>query len=52
MHLTGDAVVDKFRANAGLVFDPERVARPIQLVQRLEALTDVTELMDAVTTGS
>lgn len=52
LHLTGDAVVDKFRANAGLVFDPARVGRPIQLVQRLEALTDVTELMDAVTTGS
>ena len=52
MHLTGDAVVDKFRANAGVVFDSVRVGRPIQLVQRLEAMTDVTELMDAVTTGS
>jgi 2-methylcitrate dehydratase PrpD len=50
-HLTGDAVVDKFRANAGLVFDPERVGRPIEMVQRLEALADVTELMDTVTTG-
>jgi 2-methylcitrate dehydratase PrpD len=52
MHLTGDAVVDKFRANAGLVFDPVRVGRPIELMQRLETMTDVTELMDAVTTGS
>ena len=51
MHLTGDAVLDKFRANAGVVFDRERVGRPIQLVQRLEAMADVTELMDTVTTG-
>jgi 2-methylcitrate dehydratase PrpD len=50
MHLTGDAVVDKFRANAGFVLDRAQVARPIQLVQRLETLADVTELMDAVTT--
>jgi 2-methylcitrate dehydratase PrpD len=49
MHLTGDAVVDKFRANAAYVFDRERIARPIQLVQRLEAVSDVGELMDAVT---
>jgi 2-methylcitrate dehydratase PrpD len=49
MHLTGDAVVDKFRANAAYVFDRERIARPIQLVQRLEAVADVGELMDAVT---
>lgn len=52
VHLTGDAVIDKFRANAGLVFDPERVGRPIRLVERLEAMTDVTELMNTVTTGS
>ena len=51
-HLMGDAVVDKFRANASVVFDPARVGRSIELVQRLEATTDVTELMDAVTTGS
>jgi 2-methylcitrate dehydratase PrpD len=52
MHLTGDAVIDKFRANAGVVFDQEKVGKPIQLVQCLEELDDVTELMDAVTTGS
>jgi 2-methylcitrate dehydratase PrpD len=51
-HLTGAAVVEKFRANAGVVFEPERVGRLIPLVQRLEAVADVTELMDAVTTGS
>jgi hypothetical protein len=49
-HLTGDAVVDKFRANAGVVFDPARVGRSIELVQRLDTMTDVTELLDAVTT--
>lgn len=49
MHLTGPAVVDKFRANAGRVFDRERVSRTIQLTGRLEALADVTDLMDAVT---
>ena len=51
MHLTGDAVVDKFRANAGFVLDREHVGRSIQLVERLETLADLTELMDAVTTG-
>ncbi len=49
-HLTGDAVIDKFRANAGVVFEPERGGRPIQLVQHLDGVKDVTELMDAVTT--
>lgn len=52
MHLTGDAVVDKFRANAGFVLDREQVSRSIGLVERLETLADATELMDAVTTGS
>jgi 2-methylcitrate dehydratase PrpD len=52
MHLTGDAVVDKFRANAGFVFNGDRIGRPIQLVQRLEAVKDVTEVVDAVTTAS
>jgi 2-methylcitrate dehydratase PrpD len=51
MHLTGDAVVDKFRRNAGFVLDREQVGRSIQLVERLDTLADVTELMDAVTTG-
>ncbi|MBI3329042.1 MAG: MmgE/PrpD family protein [Nitrospinae bacterium] len=50
MHLTGDAVIDKFRANASVVFEPERVTQVIRLVQRLEAVDDMTELMDAVTT--
>ncbi len=51
MHLTGEAVLDKFRANASGVLGRERTARPIELVQRLEALKDAAELMDAVTTG-
>ncbi len=52
MHLTGDAVLDKFRANAGGVLGRERIARPIELVQRMETMKDVAELMDAVTTAS
>ncbi|MEE8443603.1 MAG: MmgE/PrpD family protein [Dehalococcoidia bacterium] len=52
MHLTGDAVVDKFRANAGYVFDQDRIGQPIQLVQELEKLGDACQLMDSVTTGS
>jgi 2-methylcitrate dehydratase PrpD len=49
MHLTGDAVVEKFRANAACVFDRERIDRSIRLVQRMEGIGDVNELMDAVT---
>ena len=52
MHLTGDAVLDKFRANVAEVLGSKRSARPIELVQGLEAMKDVAELMDAVTTGS
>ena len=52
MHLTGDAVVDKFRANAGFVFDREQVGRSIHLVQRLETMANVAELMDTVTVGT
>ncbi|MEE9533396.1 MAG: MmgE/PrpD family protein, partial [Acidimicrobiia bacterium] len=51
-HLTGDAVVDKFRANASFVFGQEEIGEPIQMVQRLEDLDDVSELMDAVTVTS
>ncbi len=50
-HLTGDAVLDKFRANAEATLGRERVALTIELVQRLEKLRDVAELMDAVTTA-
>lgn len=49
-HLTGDAVLDKFRLNAEATLGRERVALAISLVQRLEKLKDVAELMDAVTT--
>jgi 2-methylcitrate dehydratase PrpD len=51
LHLTGDAVVDKFRGNASAVFDQEHLDQPIQLVQRLEELDDVTALMNTVTMG-
>jgi 2-methylcitrate dehydratase PrpD len=49
-HVTGDAVLDKFRLNTEAVLGRERVARTIELVQRMEKLKDVAELMDAVTT--
>lgn len=52
MHLTGEAVLDKFRMNAATVLGTKRTARPIELMQRLEKLKDVAELMDAVTTES
>ncbi len=49
-HLTGDAVLDKFRLNAQATLGSKRVALTINLVQRLEKLHDIAELMDAVTT--
>ena len=49
MHLTGDAVIDKFRANASFVLDQEKIGQGLQLVQGLEDLEDVNALMDAVT---
>jgi 2-methylcitrate dehydratase PrpD len=49
MHLTGDAVVDKFRANASAVLDQEKIGQGMQLVQGLEDLEDVNALMDTVT---
>ena len=52
MHLTGDAVIDKFRANAGFVFGQEELGQPIQLVERLADLDDVSKLMDTVTMTS
>ncbi|MDP7533866.1 MAG: MmgE/PrpD family protein [SAR202 cluster bacterium] len=50
-HLTGDEVLDKFRANAGNVFAQEKLGAPIQLVEDLADLDDISTLMDAVTTG-
>ncbi|MCH7931895.1 MAG: MmgE/PrpD family protein, partial [Proteobacteria bacterium] len=52
MHLTGDAVVDKFRANAGVVFDQEQMSQPVRIVEHLDELDDISSLMDTVTTGS
>jgi 2-methylcitrate dehydratase PrpD len=49
-HLTGDAVIDKFRLNAEATLGRERAALTIDLVQRLEKLKDAAELMDVVTT--
>jgi 2-methylcitrate dehydratase PrpD len=51
MHLTGDAVLEKFRLNAERILGKDRAANAIDLVQRLETLTDVSQLLDAVTTA-
>jgi 2-methylcitrate dehydratase PrpD len=51
-HLTGDAVIDKFRMNTEGILGKERVATAIELAQRLEKVKDVADLMNAVTTGS
>jgi hypothetical protein len=51
-HLTGEAVLEKFRLNAEHVLGKDRCATAIDLVQRLETLTDVAQLLDAVTLGS
>jgi 2-methylcitrate dehydratase PrpD len=48
-HLTGDAVVEKFRLNAEHILGKERTTIAIELVQRLETLADVAQLLDAVT---
>jgi 2-methylcitrate dehydratase PrpD len=48
-HLTGEAVLDKFRMNTESILGKERSAAAIALVQRLESVTDVAQLMDAVT---
>jgi hypothetical protein len=50
MHLTGDAVLEKFRLNAEHILGKDRAATAIDLTQRLETLTDVAQLLDAVTT--
>jgi 2-methylcitrate dehydratase PrpD len=50
-HLTPDETVEKFRANAGLVLDRDRVGRCIELVGRLETVADVAAVLDTVTTG-
>jgi 2-methylcitrate dehydratase PrpD len=48
-HLTGEAVLDKFRANAGCVLHDDKTAQVMQVVQRLERMEDANTLMDLVT---
>jgi len=48
-HLTGDAVLDKFRMNTEAILGKDRAATAIDQVQRLETLTDVSQLLDTVT---
>ncbi|MBI2172323.1 MAG: MmgE/PrpD family protein [Chloroflexi bacterium] len=49
MHLTGDAVVDKFRLTAGSVFKSDALGKAVQTVQKLETLPSARNLVDAVT---
>lgn len=49
MHLTGDAVLDKFRGNAGYALDQQNIDQTIQMVQGLADMADVNALMDVVT---
>ena len=48
-HLTGEAVLEKFRMNTEKVLGKEKAATAIELVQRLEKVKDVAQLLDAVT---
>jgi 2-methylcitrate dehydratase PrpD len=50
-HLTGEAVLEKFRRNTESVLGKEKAGTAIELVQRLEKVKDVAQLLDAVTTG-
>jgi 2-methylcitrate dehydratase PrpD len=49
LHLTGDAVLDKFRANAGFALERQEIDQTIQMVQNLAAMDDVNALMEVVT---
>jgi hypothetical protein len=49
MHLTGNAVLDKFRANAGFALEQQNIDQTIQMVQGLADMDDVNALMDVVT---
>jgi hypothetical protein len=51
-HLTGAAVLDKFRMNTEAILGKDQAANAIALVQRLEEIKDVAEVLDAVTRGA
>lgn len=51
-HLTGDAVLEKFRLNTERILGKDKVASAIELTQRLENVKDVADLLNTVTTGS
>ena len=50
-HLTGEAVVEKFHANAEKVLSHSQISETVQMSQNLEQLGNVRELLNAVTTG-
>jgi 2-methylcitrate dehydratase PrpD len=49
--LKGAAVLDKFRSNAAEVLRPDASERVISMVMNLEKMSDVRELVDAITIG-
>src|SRR5690606_25387043 len=52
MHLTGEAVLEKFRLNTETILGKGNAGMAIELVQRLEKEKDVAQLLDVVTTTS
>lgn len=48
-HLQGDEVTEKFRMNTEKLLGKDKVGTAIELVGRLEKVSDVAQLMDAVT---
>ena len=46
--LKGEAVVEKFRANAGLALDRDTVERVVTMVRNLEKMADINVLMDVI----
>lgn len=48
-HLSPDETVQKFRNNAGLVFGPEPIQKCIDLVGKLETVSDIGAVLDTVT---
>jgi len=43
--LTDEELIDKFRANAGAVFDKERLSRIIEATMNLERIEDISSFM-------
>jgi 2-methylcitrate dehydratase PrpD len=48
-HLSPEETVTKFRNNAGFVFGPDKIDRCVELVGKLEAVADISTVLDTVT---